>query len=389
MEEHIRQIHDWAEKGLRCGEIDEEMYNFVTNVGKTDKIHLANSKPQPKTHKVDESGNIPDPCPERIMTVGTNTLVHAMSKLISKGIEHLASKESLPNMTESTQAVVKIIFFMKENFEPLRPEAKLAFSDIKNMYPSVARDEGVNIVERELEKNPSPLGMSARYLAEGLKLCLELNCIQFKGKFYQPCKVCAQGRCPACTFTDMWVGDIVKKHIETNQIDSVLFSIYRDDGWNVLNRSELDEENYKNHMNSLHENIQWDINVASEGGYLDLWIMIKDGEIQWKTYTKTPPLFLQRSSCHDPMVFKGITNGLRLTNSTKEGFEETVEEYSRALATSGYKYKQVKKYLMKYEKLNVKDLASAKKNKKNNPKLLVPSCSGFSPMTLGSPILET
>ena len=94
------------------------------------------------------------------------------------------------------------------------------------MYPSVARDEGVNIVKRELEKNPSPLGMSAKYLAEGLKLCLELNCIQFKGKFYKPCKGCEQGTCPACTFTDMWVGDIFKKHIETNQMDSVLFSIY-------------------------------------------------------------------------------------------------------------------------------------------------------------------
>ena len=100
---------------------------------------------------------------------------------------------------------------------------------------------------------------------------------------------------------------------------------------------------------------------------MDLYLMIQDGEIQWKTYTKTPLLFLQRSSCHDPLVFKGIPKGvgqrLRLTNSTNEGFKEGVEEYSRAMATSGYKYKQVKKELMEYENVDVKELATTKKSK--------------------------
>ena len=250
--------------------------------------------------------------------MGIDTPVHAMSKLISKGIEHIASKESLPNTNKSTQEVVKRIFFIKENFEPFNPNAKFAFSDVHSLYDNVNTHEGVNIVKRELEKNPSPLGMSAEYLAEGLKLCLELNCIKFKDRYYKPCRGCAQGTCPACTFTDMWVGDIVKKHIETNRIDSVLFTIYRDDGKDILLNGEQDANALKEHMDNLHENLEWDVNVTSEGGYLDLWLMLKDGEIQWKTYTKTPPLFLQRSSCHDPLIFKGIYKGvghrLRLTN---------------------------------------------------------------------------
>ena len=163
----------------------------------------------------------------------------------------------------------------------------------------------------------------------------------------------------------MWVGDIIKKHIETNTIDSVLFKIYRDDGLDILCKGTQDEQAFKEHMNALHGNIEWDINVASEGGYLDLWLMIKDGEIQWKTYTKTPPLFLHRSSCHDPLVFKGIPKGvghrLRLTNSTKESFKESVEEYSRSMATSGYKYKHVKNELMKYENMDVKQLVNTQR----------------------------
>ena len=101
--------------------------------------------------------------------------------------------------------------------------------------------------------------MSAGYLAEGLQLCLELNCIQFKGRFYKPCRGCAQGTCPACTFTDMCVGDIVNKHIETNHIDSVIFSIYRDDSLDILRNGSLDEQNYKEHMDNLHDNIEWDV----------------------------------------------------------------------------------------------------------------------------------
>ena len=79
--------------------------------------------------------------------------------------------------------------------------------------------------------------------------------------------------------------------------------------------------------------------------------MIKDGRIESKTFTKTPPLYLSRISCHDPKVLKSITKGLgyrlRLTNSQNETFRESVELYSRAMALSVYKYEMVKQELLK------------------------------------------
>ena len=75
-------------------------------------------------------------------------------------------------------------------------------------------------------------------------------------------------------------------------------------------------------------NLKWDLTCATEGGYLDLFLMIKDCKVEWKTFTKTPPLYLNRISCHDPKVFQGISTGvgyrLRLTNSTNETFRENV-----------------------------------------------------------------
>ena len=106
---------------------------------------------------------------------------------------------------------------------------------------------------------------------------------------------------------------------------------------------------------------------APEGGYLDLFVMIKDGRIEWKTFTKTPPLYLHKTSCHDPKVHQAIAKGLghrlRLTNSTNETFKKNVELYSRSMAASGYDYQKVKTELMKFEKIDPVELAKKPKDK--------------------------
>ena len=137
------------------------------------------------------------------------------------------------------------------------------------------------------------------------------------------------GACHACTFTDIWVGKIIRKHLATSNIDSILYSIYRDDGHDILKNGLVDQPAYQRHLDSLHPNLKWDLACGTEGGYFDLFLMIKDGKIEWKTFTKTPPVYLSRSSCHDPQVFKSIPTGigyrLRITNSDNDTFNENVE----------------------------------------------------------------
>ena len=77
-----------------------------------------------------------------------------------------------------------------------------------------------------------------------------------------------------------------------------------------------------------------------------------EGYIEWKTFTKKPPLYLSRISCNDPSVFKGISKGvghrLRMRNSSDKTFVENVEMYDRAMAMSGYNYQNVKKDMIKF-----------------------------------------
>ena len=258
-EQYQKKLEEFAARGLENGEIDGSMSRFIANQQKTstssqeaEKLHPANPKPTRKTHKLGPDGEMIEPVPPRVITVGCGTPVHNLSKVCAEGIKHLTNPASLPHNNKNTAEVLKRVIFINKNFTPLPPEAALALADIKSMYPSVDCEQAIQVVKEKLEQDPSPLGMSADFITEGLKLCIKCNCVQFKGKFYIPCKGCAQGPCHACDFTDIWIGTIVKKHIESSNIVSVLFSIYRDDDLDILKNGKVDQPAFQQQLDSLH-----------------------------------------------------------------------------------------------------------------------------------------
>ena len=179
-------------KGSDKGEIDAKQAQFVTNLEET---HAANPKPLYKTHKRDCNDNMVDPVPIRTLTVGVNTPVQPLSKFCQLSIEHLTSKKEPPRRSKSTKEVLQRVTIINENYQPINPEAILVFPDIKAMYPNTDINEGLASIHRRLLSNPSPLGLSAELLVEGLRICLECNCVQFQGKFYLPCRGCPMDRC--------------------------------------------------------------------------------------------------------------------------------------------------------------------------------------------------
>ena len=117
LEEYVERIERFAADALAKDEIDDKQYRFITNKQKPSKssqqeaseIHLANPKPQYKTHKVDGEGQMVDPVPIRTITVGSGTPVHSLSKLCSVAIQHLVNSENLPRMNQSTKHCVRRI----------------------------------------------------------------------------------------------------------------------------------------------------------------------------------------------------------------------------------------------------------------------------------------
>ena len=144
---------------------------------------------------------------------------------------------------------------------------------------------------------------------------------------------------------------MVQKHLDTCPVETLMFSIYRDDGFDLLLHGERDIQEYTDHLNSLHPNIRFDIRHGKEGEHLDLWLMLKE-KIEWKVYMKCPPVYVGPTSCHDPAVRKGVFNGvghrLRMNSSRTEYFDEAVEECSKSFAIAGYNYQHARSELRKF-----------------------------------------
>ena len=142
-----------------------------------------------------------------------------------------------------------------------------------------------------------------------------------------------------CELTDVWISNITGKHLATCPVETVHFSIYRDDGLDILPRGEQDLPALKQHFNQLHPNLEWEFTQGKEGSYLDLWVMLKDGKVETRIFNKSEPIYLCPTSNHDPKVFKSIFKGvglcLRLNCSKDEDFLEAVNSFSKSFFMSG------------------------------------------------------
>ena len=154
-------------------------------------------------------------------------------------------------------------------------------------------------------------------------------------------------------------------------MDTLHFTLYRDDGLDILMNGEQDLRNFKDHMNNLHPNLIWTVECGSEGGYLDLWLMLENGKIEWKNYQKTPPVYVGPDSCHDPAVMgsivKGIGQKLRTNSYKTEYFEESVENTAKALKISGYNFQNSKKAFLEFSNEDPIVLINKEKVVRNKP----------------------
>ena len=105
---------------------------------------------------------------------------------------------------------------------------------------------------------------------------------------------------------------------------------------------------------------------------MDLWVMLKDGKIQTRIFTKSEPVYVGPTSCHDPKVFKSIFKGvglrLRLNCSNDEDFDTAVELYSKSLTISGYKYQTARSELLKCKNINRIEYLKNEKTRKGSKK---------------------
>ena len=60
--------------------------------------------------------------------------------------------------------------------------------------------------------------------------------------------------------TDVWIGSLTEKHLQTCPLETLNFSVYRDDGLDILTNREEDLPILKEHFDNLHHNLKWEFN---------------------------------------------------------------------------------------------------------------------------------
>ena len=88
-----------------------------------------------------------------------------------------------------------------------------------------------------------------------------------KDNYYLPNRgvAVAMGACHACDFSDIWMGDITKLHLDTCPVQTLQFQLYRDDGFDVLVNGEQDLQVFQDHLNQLHPNLNGLSSVEARG----------------------------------------------------------------------------------------------------------------------------
>ena len=253
--------------------------------------------------------------PYRLLLCGTNTPVQPLSKLVQDSIRHLVLK--LNYKTKDTKAIHQIIKQLNRQWQQLGgiPEtAKQVAADIQKLYPSVGNNMGIPAVKRLLESNPNPDGLSTDLITEALTICLEKNFCEFCGEHFKGNSGVHMGPCHACEYADIFVGELDEQIVEKlaeNNIEHTQWTIFRDDGWDILLNADQDLPKFEDILDKRHDNIKWDRRSSSADQdhalqHLDLTIYIKEGKIETDNFAKDIPIFLSRKSCHPNFVLESV-----------------------------------------------------------------------------------
>ena len=340
-------IDRFALKWREGGVLDEEQYNFITDIDNTEPSKV---KPLVKTHKS-------RPWPIRLLLSGSNTPVQPLSKFVQHNIRHLPSH--LPHQVLDVKEFLQKIDYINKTISPLPSSTRIVICDVSKLYPSVNNLMGVPAVRDLLSKFPSPYTPLTNCIIEALQICLDCNVCRFmtgdgRTHIRVPNRGTAMGPCHACDYADVFMGVLDKSTVELCPVpllSSLLpetdrqknthlnWSRFRDDGITFLLTQEHVPE-FEKHLQSLHEDIDWEVSCGEQMNYLNLTVKLENGEIHTDEYSKSSHNYLPPHSCHPPATFKGLISSkgiqLRMNCSHSKYLKPRLREYSKYFAACGW-----------------------------------------------------
>ena len=221
--------------------------------------------------------------------------------------------------------------------------------DVNSLYTNIPQEEGINTVCEAYEsfyKNDTPIPTHS--LAGLLRLILQENSFQFKGKNYLQTHGTAMGTKVAVSFANIFMSAVETEIINKSAIKPLEWKRYIDDVFSLWDTEREEIDQFILEANRHHLTVTFSAEISDiETNFLDTTVFKgerfhKDSILDISTHFKPTEKFqyTHYTSCHAPGVKKGFIKGeaLRLlrTNSSETKFEENICNFKSNLRARGY-----------------------------------------------------
>jgi hypothetical protein len=176
----------------------------------------------------------------------------------------------------------------------LDPDNTTLFSlDVVSMYPNIPLNELIDSILTTLHSYPQTMlkHKSTQYSTPLIKKLLELvlfnNYFQFEGKFYHQTHGIAMGTPCACSTSDIFICNWIKKALQSAPHTPMFYRQYRDDGFGIWQGDIKNLFDLVDWLNQQHSTIQFTLTHGKSINYLDLTVSISPyGHLTTETYYK-------------------------------------------------------------------------------------------------------
>ena len=210
-----------------------------------------------------------------------------ISNKLRKILTIIELNEYVTNLPSFVQDTTHFLRKIEEIRYKLPKDAILFTMDIKSLYPSVPRKEGLEACKEALEKRKHK-SIATDAVMQMLEVTLDNNIFQLNNKNYIQTEGTAigsrLGRNFACTYLGVWEKDLLSRSTTKPWI----YLRYVDDIFGIWSGNAEELTEFHKLANLIHPNIQVTIEQSRTSiSFLDVIVEVKEGTLETDIFRKS------------------------------------------------------------------------------------------------------
>ena len=257
-----------------------------------------------------------------------------------------------------------------EPVEPVKPEECMMSFDVKALFTSIPIQPALNIIKKLLEEDTSlhqRTTMAVKHTYCLLEFYLTNTYFSFQGKLYEQKEGAAMGSPISPIVANIFMEDFENRSLATSPCTPKIWKRFVDDAFTVITKNQ--KEAFLDHLNSIHNSIQFTSEDPSEDGSIPFLNMLvfpdEEGRVKTTVYRKPTHTnqYLHWDSHHAiPSKYSVIGTLFHRAKTISSGPTQLQEEEEHLYKT----FKKCKYPTLALNRVKLRNQTSAPKKKNNN-----------------------